>query len=109
MTKMIMLGATEYPVAPLSLSQMRQVGPCFSRLGIDTMEGMSAQLTIIFQGLKAADQTMTMETVDAITGVTFEQIRTAVREIGMLCGLEYKTPDTASGVPGEAAPEIPPA
>ena len=109
MTKMITLGAAEYPVAPLSLSQMRQVGPCFSRMGIDTMDGMAAQMTIIFQGMKAADPAVTMEFVDGITGVTFEQIRVAVQEIGVFCGLEFKKPAAEGAAPGEAVPDPNPA
>lgn len=110
MTQTIKLGAAEYPVAPLSLSQMRAVGPCFSRMGIDSMDGMAAQLTIIFHGMKAADPTVTMEKVDAITGTTFEQIRVAVQDIGTLCGLEFKKPAPVEGAePGEAQPEPGPA
>jgi hypothetical protein len=86
---------------------MRQVGPCFSRMGIDTVEGVSAQITIIFQGMKSADAAVTMEKVDAIKGVTFSEIRQAVQRIGELCGLKTSAADDAPE--GEAAPAPGPA
>jgi hypothetical protein len=44
----ITLGGQEFPVAPLTLGQLKQAGPAFTRIGIDTPEGMSAQTTIIY-------------------------------------------------------------
>ena len=32
----ITLGGREFPVAPLTLGQLRQAGPAFTRIGIDT-------------------------------------------------------------------------
>lgn len=107
MENKIILGGEEYPIAPLTMAQMRQVGPCFSRMGIDTVEGVSAQITIIFQGMKSADPAVTMEKVDAIKGVTFSEIRQAVQQIGNLCGLKTTTEDGDG--PGEAAPAPGPA
>ena len=108
MDKTITLGGQQYPIAPLALSQMRQVGPCFSHIGVGTVEGMAAQLTIIYHGMKAADPAVTMETVDNIRGATLDEIRLAVQAIGVMCGLEFKSP--VKDVPeGEAAPAPAPA
>jgi hypothetical protein len=104
----IILGGKDYPVAPLSLGAMRQAGPCFTRIGIDTTEGMSAQLTIIFHGMKAANAGLKMEDVDALQGVTFAEIRAAVQKIGELCGLEVK--EVVKDAPvGEVQPAAGPA
>lgn len=32
----VTLGGREFPVAPLTLGQMKQAGPAFTRIGIDT-------------------------------------------------------------------------
>jgi hypothetical protein len=106
MNDKITLGGKEYSIAPLSLGQMRKVGPCFTRIGIDTPEGMDAQLTIIYHGMLAADTSVTPAQIDAIKGVTFEEIRTAVEKIGTMCGLKM----TAKEVPaGEGKPAPSPA
>ena len=106
MESKITLGATDYPIAPLSLGQMRQVAPCFMRMGVDSPEGMAAQITIIFQAIKAANPAAKMEEIDAIKGVTLEQIRMAVETIGKLIGLEVKSKVLT---PGEAPPADGPA
>ncbi len=38
--KTITLGGRDFPIAPLTLGQMRQAGPAFMRIGIESPEGI---------------------------------------------------------------------
>ncbi len=98
----ITLGGRDFPVAPLTLGQMKQAGPAFTRIGIDTPEGMGAQTTIIYLALHAADPKITPADVDAIVGVTFPELKAAVEKVAKLMGVEMK-----EIVPGEAQPVEP--
>lgn len=71
----ITLGGREFPVAPLTLGQLRQAGPAFTRIGIDTPEGMGAQTTVIYLAMHAADPKVTAADVDGIVGVTFPELK----------------------------------
>ena len=46
----ITLGGREFPVAPLTLGQMRRAGPAFVRIGFDTPEAMGAQVVELHTG-----------------------------------------------------------
>lgn len=96
----ITLGGKSYAVAPLTLGQMRQVAPCLMRMGIDTVDGMGANVTIIYHGMKAADASVKVDDVDAIVGVTFPEIKEAVEKIAKMAGLVMKS----EAKPGEAKP-----
>ena len=98
----ITLGGHEFPIAPLTLGQMRQAGPAFTRIGIDTPEGMGAQTTIIYLAMHAADPKVTAADVDAIVGVTFPELKTAVEKVAKLMGVEMRAIE-----PGEAKPVEP--
>lgn len=98
----ITLGGRDFPVAPLTLGQMKQAGPAFTRIGIDTPEGMGAQTTIIYLALHAADPKITPADVDAIVGVTFPELKAAVEKVARLMGVEMK-----EIAPGEAQPVDP--
>jgi hypothetical protein len=98
----IILGGREYPVAPLTLGQMRQAGPAFTRIGIDTPEGMGAQTTIIYLAMHSADPKVTAAEVDAIKGVTFPELKQAVEIVAKLMGVEMRSIE-----PGEAKPVEP--
>ena len=69
--KTITLGGQDFPIAPLTLGQMRQAGPAFTRIGIETPEGMGAQTTLLYLAMHAADPKVMAADVDAIIGVTF--------------------------------------
>ncbi|MDE2030181.1 MAG: hypothetical protein KGI97_06415, partial [Alphaproteobacteria bacterium] len=86
----ITLGGRDFPVAPLTLGQMRQAGPAFTRIGIDTPEGMGAQTTIIYLAMHAADPKVTSADVDAIVGVTFPELKEAVEKVAKLMGVEMR-------------------
>lgn len=101
----ITLGGKEYPIAPLTLGQMRHVAPCLMRMGIDTVDGMGANVTIIYHGMKAADASVKVEDIDAMTGVTFAEIKNAVEKIAIMAGLELKK----AAPEGEAKPAGEPA
>ena len=98
----ITLGGQEFPVAPLTLGQLKQAGPAFTRIGIDTPEGMGAQTTIIYLAMHAADPKVTSADVDAIVGVTFPELKAAVERVAKLMGVEMK-----EIIPGEAQPGNP--
>ena len=98
----ITLGGREFPVAPLTLGQLRQAGPAFTRIGIDTPEGMGAQTTIIYLAMHAADPKVTANDVDAIIGVTFPELKVAVEKVAKLMGVEMRSLE-----PGEAKPVEP--
>ncbi|MDE3017162.1 MAG: hypothetical protein KGI29_09645 [Pseudomonadota bacterium] len=98
----ITLGGREFPIAPLTLGQMKQAGPAFTRIGIDTPEGMGAQTTILYLGMHAADPKITAADVDAIVGVTFTELKTAVEKVAKLMGVEMRATE-----PGEALPAQP--
>lgn len=99
MHDVITLGGQTYPVAPLTLGQMRRAGPAFMRIGVDTPEAMGAQITLILLSLQAANATITPDQVDSIPGVTFLEIRQAVETVARLMGVELKAVE-----PGEVTP-----
>jgi hypothetical protein len=98
----ITLGGREFPVAPLTLGQLRQAGPAFTRIGIDTPEGMGAQSTIIYLAMHAANPKVTPAEVDGIVGVTFPELKQAVEVVARLMGVEMRAIE-----PGEAQPVAP--
>src|ERR1700689_3793113 len=98
----ITLGGQEFPVAPLTLGQLRQAGPAFTRIGIDTPEGMGAQTTIIYLAMHAADPKVTAADIDSIRGVTFPELKNAVEVVAKLMGVEMRAIE-----PGEAKPVAP--
>jgi hypothetical protein len=100
--KTITLGGRNFPIAPLTLGQMRQAAPAFMRIGVDTPEGMGAQTTIIYLAMHAADPKITSADVDAIIGVTFTELKIAVERIAKLMGVEMRAVE-----PGEAKPVEP--
>jgi cobalamin biosynthesis protein CbiG len=83
----------------LTLGQLRQAGPAFTRIGIDTPEGMGAQTTVIYLAMHAADPKVTAADVDGIVGVTFPELKKAVEVVARLMGVEMK-----EITPGEAPP-----
>ena len=100
----ITLGGKEIQVAPLTLGQMRQAGPAFTRIGIDTPEGMGAQTNIIYLAMHSADPKITAADVDAIVGVTFPELKNAVEIVAKLMGVEMRAIES-----GEAQPVAAPA
>jgi hypothetical protein len=100
----ITLGGQDFPIAPLTLGQMRQAGPAFTRIGIDSPEGMGAQTTIIYLAMHAANPAITAADVDAIVGVTFPELKEAVEKVARLMGVEMR-----ETTPGEAEPAATPA
>ena len=86
----ITLGGQAFPVAPLTLGQMRQAGPAFTRIGIDTPEGMGAQTTILYLAMHAANPAITAADVDTIVGVTFPELKTAIEKVAKLMGVEMR-------------------
>ena len=100
----IILGGQEFPIAPLTLGAMRQAGPAFTRIGIDTAEGMGAQATIIYLAMHAANAAVTPADVEAIVGVTFPELKAAIEKVAALIGVEMR-----KIAPGEPAPAEPPA
>ena len=99
----ITLGGREFPVAPLTLGQMRQAGPAFTRIGIDTPEGMGAQTTIIYLAMNSADPKITAADVDNIKGVTFPELKVAVEIVARLMGVEMRPLETGEAQPVEPA------
>lgn len=98
-TTKITLGGREYPIAPLTLGQMCMVAPAFGRIGITSPEGMRAQVTIIHAAMAGADPSLPVDTVDNLTGVTFEELQVAVDAIGAMIGLGRRK----ASAPGESA------
>jgi hypothetical protein len=99
----ITLGGREFPIAPLTLGQLKQAGPAFTRIGIDTPEGMGAQTTIIYLAMHAADPKLTSADVDVIRGVTFPELKLAVEKVAKLMGVEMKEIKPGEAQPGEPA------
>jgi hypothetical protein len=98
MSKTICLGGCDYPIAPLTLKAMRTVAPAFTRISISTPEGMAAQVTVIAAAMQAANPSLKFEDVEALAGVTFDELKAAVEAIGEMMGLRRK--DASS--PGDA-------
>ena len=98
----VTLGGRDFPVAPLTLGQMKQAGPAFTRIGIDTPEGVGAQTTLLYLAMHQADPKITPADVDAITGVTFPELKAAVEKVAKLMGVEMRPIE-----PGEAQPAPP--
>src|ERR1700685_1488982 len=98
----ITLGGQEFPVAPLTLGQMRQAGPAFTRIGIDTPEGVGAQTPLLYLAMHNGDPKVTPADVEAILGVTFPELKTAVEKVAKLMGVGMKDIE-----PGEALPVQP--
>jgi hypothetical protein len=98
----IILGGQNFPIAPLTLGTMRQAGPAFTRIGIDSSEGMGAQTTILYLAMHAANPVITAADVDAIVGVTFPELKAAVEKVAKLMGVEMRAIE-----PGEAQPVEP--
>jgi hypothetical protein len=102
--RIITLGGAEFPIAPLTLGAMRNVGPAFTRIGIDSPAGMDAQISVITAAMAAADPGVKRETVDAIVGVTFDELKVAIETIGRMMGLGLKDPAAGEAAALEAAP-----
>jgi len=100
--KTITLGGRDFPIAPLTLGQMRQAGPAFIRIGIDTPEGVGAQTTLLYLAMHNADPKVTPADIDAIIGVSFPELKTAVEKVAKLMGVEMRAAE-----PGEATPAQP--
>ena len=100
--KTITLGGRDFPIAPLTLGQMRQAGPAFIRIGIDTPEGVGAQTTLLYLAMHNADPKVTPADIDAIIGVSFPELKTAVEKVAKLMGVEMRAIE-----PGEALPAQP--
>ena len=100
--KTITLGGRDFPIAPLTLGQMRQAGPAFIRIGIDTPEGVGAQTTLLYLAMHNADPKVTPADIDAIIGVSFPELKTAVEKVAKLMGVEMRATE-----PGEATPAQP--
>ena len=83
----ITLAGKNYPIAPLTLGDMRRAGPAFTRIGVDTPEAMSAQITLIYLAMHSADHNVTPADVDGITGVTIAEIQAAVEMVARLIGV----------------------
>lgn len=109
----ITLGGRDYPIAPLTLGQMRNVGPAFTRIAGDTPEGMAAQITVIHAAISAADPTIKVSDVDALVGVTLYELTAAIAAIAELIGLNRRlaatgeAPAPPSTDAQEAAPALP--
>ena len=104
-TTAITLGGRAFPVAPITLGRMRTVAPAFTRIGIDTPDGMAAQITVIHAAVSAADPSVKLEDLDALTGVTFEELKAAVETISVMIGLGKKAPAPGEAAAPRAAPE----
>ena len=96
---MITLGGRDFPVAPLTLGQMRRAGPAFVRIGFDTPEAMGAQVTLLLLAMQSADPSVTPDAVDGIPGVTIPELRAALKVVLALIGV-----DLVEATPGEAQP-----
>ena len=97
----ITLGGQDFPIAPLTLGQMRQAGPAFTRIGIDSVDGMGAQTNILYLAMHAANPAVTAADVDAIIGVTFPELKAAVEKVARLMGVEMRKIEPGEGVPAE--------
>jgi hypothetical protein len=83
----ITLAGQPYPIAPLTLGQMTKVIPCFHRVGVDSPEGVAAQITIITAAMQAGNPSVTIEEVHAMTGVTTAELSDALGQIAALVGM----------------------
>jgi len=92
MSQTITLGGKEYPIASLSMQQMRTACPAYVRIGIDTPDGMAAQIAVIQAAMNAADPTITVEFVDNLRGVTYDELKGALGTIGEMLGFRDKKP-----------------
>jgi len=99
----ITLGGREFPIAPLTLGQMKQAGPAFTRIGIDTPEGVAAQTTLLYLAIHNADPKVTPADVDAILGVTFPELKIAVEKVAKLMGVEMRAVETGEALPVQPA------
>jgi hypothetical protein len=100
----ITLGGQDFPIAPLTLGQMRQAGPAFTRIGIDSPDGMGAQITILYLAMRAANPAVTAADVDAIVGVTFSELKAAVETVARLMGVEMRTITPGEDLPAAGTP-----
>ena len=99
----ITLGGQDFPIAPLTLGQMRQAGPAFTRIGIDSVDGMGAQTTILYLAMHAANSAITAADVDAIVGVTFPELKAAMEKVAKLMGVEMRAIPPGESQPAPAA------
>lgn len=105
----ITLGGRDFSIAPLTLGQMRAAGPAFTRIGVDTPDGMAAQITVIAAAVRAGDRERyrsdgeAAQMLEDIAGVTFDELKAAVEKVGALMGLKRKT-DPGEGEAPAAAP-----
>ena len=101
--KTITLGGRDFPIAPLTLGQMRQAGPAFIRIGIDTPEGVGAQTTLLYLAMHNADPKVTPADIDAIIGVSFPELKTAVEKVAKLMGVEMRATESGEATPAQPA------
>ena len=101
--KTITLGGRDFPIAPLTLGQMRQAGPAFMRLSFNTPEGIGAHATLLYLAMHNADPKVTPADIDAITGVTFPELKTAVEKVAKLMGVEMRAAEAGEATPAQPA------
>jgi hypothetical protein len=101
--KTITLGGRDFPIAPLTLGQMRQAGPAFIRIGIDTPEGVGAQTTLLYLAMHNADPKVTPADIDAMIGVSFPELKTAVEKVAKLMGVEMRAAESGEATPAQPA------
>ena len=101
--KIVTLGGKDFPIAPLTLGQMKQAGPAFTRIGIDTPEGVAAQTTLLYLAMHNADPKITPADVDAILGVTFPELKIAVEKVAKLMGVETRAVESGEAQPAQPA------
>ncbi len=103
----ITLGGKDYPIARLTLGQLRTVAPASTRTGIDSPEGMAALLTLIHAGMKTAGCTLSFAELDALEGVLIPELSLAcAKMMALLTRRDPPPPESEDAPSGEAQPGV---
>jgi len=107
----VTLAGKEYPIAPLTIGQMKRSVPAFQRSTLDTVDGVSAMTTMIHLAMCAADPEITPDFIDNLKGVTVAELTAAHRRAAEASGFELiPLPAPVADAPsGEAGPAPEPA
>ncbi len=98
----ITLGGQEFPIAKLSLGQMRTAVPAMLRIGITTPEEMAAQITVILAAVSSANPAIKLSDIETIRGVEVFEITEAVTKIGVMMGFTKKAPQKGEAEAGQS-------
>ena len=93
----ISLAGKDYPVGPFTLADMQRLLPQYTVQDLKTVEGTAAVMTILTIGVMSGNPSLAAPDIQAIKGVTLQELGAAVVNIGLICGTYVPKADEPLG------------